>query len=206
MANQTTKKQLILDYAQAHHLQRVGAQEIRALDHELRRRLGPAHHTSSAYIVNVLRDAGAHVLYNSRFVDSDIEEPYASRLNGLLRFRDLESTEKTIQKLDAIYREYRGVSDRVGTCLVRSLAVRGKQRAEGLAANPRVRREKRQEKQEIACWFKVWLEVPDLFFDWLELRKGSEDFRNLFVRDGEPAWARNEPREAAQDSTRPDRV
>ncbi|MBZ5564748.1 MAG: hypothetical protein LAP13_20295, partial [Acidobacteriia bacterium] len=42
------------------------------------------------------------------------------------------------------------------------------------------REKKRQEKLDIAHWFHVWLETPDLFFDWLELRKASEDFRKLF--------------------------
>jgi hypothetical protein len=40
--------------------------------------------------------------------------------------------------------------------------------------------EKRREKQEVANWFRVWLETSDLFFDWLELRKQSEEFQRLF--------------------------
>jgi hypothetical protein len=53
-------------------------------------------------------------------------------------------------------------------------------RAGSLAANPRVSPEKRAEKREIATWFGIWLETPELFFDWLELRKASEEFRRLF--------------------------
>jgi hypothetical protein len=49
-----------------------------------------------------------------------------------------------------------------------------------LAANPRVSPDKRAEKREIATWFRIWLETPELFFDWLELRKASEEFRRLF--------------------------
>jgi hypothetical protein len=109
-----------------------------------------------------------------------MEEPYARRLDGMLRFRDLASAEESLRKLDTAYREYREVSDRVGTSLVRSLVLKGKQRAESLAANARVNPQKRREKQEIARWFHVWLEVSDLFFDWLELRKQSEDFQQQF--------------------------
>jgi hypothetical protein len=118
--------------------------------------------------------------YDDRYVDPLMEEPYASRLEGALQFRDLESAEASLQKLDAIYREYRNASDRVGTTLVRSLVLKGRQRAESLAANSRVSPEKRREKQEIANWFRVWLETSDLFFDWLELRKESEEFQRLF--------------------------
>jgi len=115
-----------------------------------------------------------------------MEEPYAGRLKGLLQFHDLASAEAALQKLDAIYREYRGSSDRVGTSLVRSLVQKGKLRADSLATNPRVGPEKRREKQEIARWFRVWLETPDLLFDWLELRKQSEEFRRMFPDSNAP--------------------
>jgi hypothetical protein len=129
--------------------------------------------------------------YDDRYVDPLMEEPYASRLEGALQFRDLESAEASLQKLDAIYREYRNASDRVGTTLVRSLVLKGRQRAESLAANSRVSPEKRREKQEIANWFRVWLETSDLFFDWLELRKESEEFQRLFSdHRGQPKTSR----------------
>jgi len=82
--------------------------------------------------------------------------------------------------LDQIYREYRTADDRVGTGFVRSIVIKGRQRAESIAGNARVRVEKRGEKEEIASWFKVWLDLPDLFFDWLEMRKRSEDFQQMF--------------------------
>ena len=83
-------------------------------------------------------------------------------------------------RIDAIYREYYGAADRLGVAMVRALVKKGKLRARSLAANPRVNPQKRQEKQEIASWFQVWLETPDLFADWLALRKSSAEFRQLF--------------------------
>lgn len=180
MPDNKSKKQLILEYFQERGFARVGAPEIRALEAELRRRLGAENKTPLSYIANVLRQAGAHVEFDGRYVDPRIEQPYAGRLQGLLRFGDFDETESAIQKLDALYREYREVSDRVGTSLVRTLVLKGKQRAESLATNSRVNPEKRREKQEISRWFKIWLDLPDLFFDWLELRKQSEEFQRLF--------------------------
>jgi hypothetical protein len=175
-----SKKRLILGLCQAQGLERAGEREIRALQAELRRRLGADDRTSPSYIANVLRQAGVRVDYDDRYVDPLMEEPYATRLAGALQFHDLESAEASLQKLDAIYREYRDASDRVGTALVRSLVLKGRQRAESLAVNSRVGPEKRREKQEVANWFRVWLETSDLFFDWLELRKQSEEFQRLF--------------------------
>lgn len=181
MPSTRNKKQTILDYCQAQGLDRFGKEEIRAIGNELRRRLGPEQETSPAYIAAVLRAAGKRVEYEDRFADPKMAEPYASRLQGALQFQDLASAEASLRKLDAIYRDYRESSDRVGANLVRSLVVKGKLRAASLAASPRVRPEKRREKQEVARWFLVWLETPDLFFDWLEVRKASEEFQKTFA-------------------------
>jgi hypothetical protein len=177
------KKQLILEYRQEHGLENAGAQEIRLIQAELGR-LDPERRPSLSYIANVLREAGTRVDFNHRYVDPWMEEPYAARLKGLLQFRDLETAESALRRLDEAYREYQKASDRKGASLVRSLALKGKQRAEGLAANPRVSPARRAEKGEIACWFRVWLQSPDLFFDWLEARKSSEEFQTTLARPG----------------------
>jgi hypothetical protein len=39
---------------------------------------------------------------------------------------------------------------------------------------------KREEKLEIANWFRIWLETPDAFFDWLDVRKQSPEFLGKF--------------------------
>jgi hypothetical protein len=184
--DKNTKKQLILDHMHSLRLERAGAREIQAIHHALRRQLGAERPTSPSYIAQVLREAGTRVDLNDRFADPAMPEPYASRLKGLLRFSALETAQASLEKIDAIYREYRSASDRIGTQLVRSLVVKGKQRSASVANNPRISPEKRREKTEIARWFQVWLEVSDLFFDWLELRKQSEDFQRLFGHDGHP--------------------
>ncbi len=33
---------------------------------------------------------------------------------------------------------------------------------------------------EIAEWFTVWLQTPEIFDDWLELRRRSANFREQF--------------------------
>jgi hypothetical protein len=177
-----SKKQIILEYCRAKALERIGPAEIRALENELRARLGSNLKTSPSYIARVLRAAGKNVEYYDRFADPPMDEPYASRLRNLLQFHDFESAEASLRQLDALYREYHQASDRVGTGLVRALLQKGKLRASSLAANPRVSPDKRAEKQEIATWFRIWLETPDLFFDWLELRKASEEFQRSFSR------------------------
>ena len=180
MAKTKSKKELILEQKNAQGVERAGAREIRAIEAELRRQLGADCKTSTSYIANVLREAGVRVDYDDRYVDPWIPQPYAQRLEGLLQFHDFDDAEGALRKLDELYREYRSASDHVGTGLVRSTVIKGRQRAESIAGNMRVRPEKRREKEEIARWFKVWLDIPDLFFDWLEMRKKSEEFQRMF--------------------------
>jgi len=56
----------------------------------------------------------------------------------------------------------------------------GKRRAEMISRNNKVEVHKRAEKVEIASWFRIWLETPDTFFDWLDVRKQSPEFRAKF--------------------------
>ncbi len=108
------------------------------------------------------------------------ENHYELHAKGLLKFRDLNTALTSLQKIDALYRKYREVSDRVGTGLAREIIARGERRARRMAADPRLRPENRREKEEIAQWFRVWLEVPDLFPDWLEMRQETREFREHF--------------------------
>jgi len=63
---------------------------------------------------------------------------------------------------------------------VLNVARLGKRRAEMISRNHKVEPHKREEKVEIANWFRIWLETPDAFFDWLEVRKHSPEFRAKF--------------------------
>ena len=49
-----------------------------------------------------------------------------------------------------------------------------------ISRNHKVEPHKREEKEEIAGWFRIWLETPDAFFDWLDVRKKSPDFKTRF--------------------------
>ena len=156
----------------------AGIKEMRVIRAELQRRLPGGSRTSYSYIASILSEAGVTVQYAG--AAPRMEEPYSSRLKDALHFHDLASAENSLRNLDAAYRSYFAAGDLRGMNLVRAILLKGKQRALQLAANPRVREEKRREKREIASCFTVWLQTPDIFSDWLGLRKQSEEFRREF--------------------------
>jgi hypothetical protein len=109
----------------------------------------------------------------------ELEPPYREALAGILAFSTFPETEETIRRLEKLRREYRSASDKKGVEYCRRIAFLGRRRAELIGRNKRVSPQKRLQKQEMANWFRIWLETPDLFEDWLSLRKNTEEFKKL---------------------------
>jgi len=101
-----------------------------------------------------------------------------------LSFSSFADAEETIKRLDNLCRQYRSVSDKKGVDYCRQIASMGRRRAELISRNKRVNPQKRLQKQEIANWFKIWLETPDIFPDWLEMRKKADEFQRLLESEG----------------------
>ncbi len=112
--------------------------------------------------------------------DLNLEPPYREVFEGVLSFSSFAETEETIRRLEKLWRQYQSASDKKGMDYCRQVAALGRRRAELISRNKRVSREKRLQKQEVATWFKIWLETPDIFWDWLALRKRTEEFRAVF--------------------------
>lgn len=174
---QQSKKELILDTARE-----IGASKwtLAEID-QLRRRLIAEHgenaKTSSDYVAEVLKDAGWKVLLS---LQEEAEEQYEEEFEDLLHFKTLEDAEVSIMRLDELMRKFRAHNEPAAVERVLGIARLGKRRAEMISHNHKVEPHKRAEKEEIATWFRIWLETPDAFFDWLDVRKQSPEFRAKF--------------------------
>ena len=111
--------------------------------------------------------------------DLPFDPPYDQVFKGLLSFADFSATEETLRKLENLRQRFRSAGDKKGMDYCRHLAVLGRRRAGLISRNPRVSLRKRLRKREIESWFRVWLETPEVFEDWLALRKLPEDYRHL---------------------------
>ncbi len=115
----------------------------------------------------------------SRSRELQFDPPYDSILGGILAFRTLVETEDTIRRLEKLRQCFLASSDKKGVEYCRQVGALGRRRAELIARNRRVAAEKRSQKQEAALWFRIWLETPDLFEDWLSLRRKTGEFLKL---------------------------
>jgi hypothetical protein len=113
----------------------------------------------------------------------NFDPPYDDILRGVLSFKTLADTEKTIANLENLRQRFSAASDKKGVEYCRLLGTLGRKRAELIARNQRVNPANRLQKREAALWFRIWLETPELFWDWLALRKRTEDFLKLQERE-----------------------
>lgn len=174
----TSKKALILEVARGLRTPRYTPAEIEQIRRQLIAQLGEPGKTSSDYIVSVLEEAGLRVVWSTK---SDTEGRYEEEFQDLLHFSTLDEAEMCIVRLDELLRKFLVEGERAAAERVREVARLGRRRAEMISRNHKVDALKRLEKEEIAHWFGIWLETPDAFFDWLELRKQSPDFQKAFA-------------------------
>jgi hypothetical protein len=92
--------------------------------------------------------------------------PLAPCVEGV-RQHSLAELERTLAALAAKY----GPAGPARRRLIRRMVFESRLHAEWAARNPKLSRDRRQEKQEMTLWLKTWLENPPLFCAWLELRK-----------------------------------
>jgi hypothetical protein len=172
-----TKKALILDTAREIAATKWTAAEIEQLRRRLLAEHGEAGKTGSDYITEVLKSAGWKVVLTQ---PEEAEEEYEEEFEDLLHFKTLEDAEVSLTRLDELMRKFRAHGEKAAVERVLDVARLGKRRAEMIARNTKVDAHKRAEKEEIANWFRIWLETPDAFFDWLDVRKQSPQFQEKF--------------------------
>jgi hypothetical protein len=174
---ETTKKELILEAAHGLGKERYTPAEIEQIRRQLIVHAGPEASTSPEYIVSVLEDAGMRVIWSTHV---DEEGRYEEEFHDLLHFSTLEEAEMCLIRLDELLRKFQTEGEHAAAERAREVGRLGRRRAEMISRNHKVDVAKRAEKEEIAQWFAIWLETPDAFFDWLEVRKQSPDYEKRF--------------------------
>ncbi|HUI53235.1 MAG TPA: hypothetical protein VLV88_02810 [Terriglobales bacterium] len=172
-----TKKEMILEAAEEIRPPKWTPAEIDQLRRKLLAEHGEAGKTGTDYIADVLKSAGIKV---SLTVQEEAEDQFEEEFEDLLHFKTLEDAEVSLMRLDELMRRFQTHGERAAVERVLEIARLGKRRAEMIARNHKVEAHRRAEKEEIASWFRIWLETPDAFFDWLDVRKQSPEFREKF--------------------------
>ena len=161
-----SKKSIVLEYLQRENPASVGSEHVAAIRRALHQRLGARGRVSGRYLLNIVESAGIAAAAEIGGLPADLLE--------LLKFDTLLGAEQALESLEA-----QRQAGRVEEC--RRAARRARDDARLIARNPRVREVVRAEHTEIALWFGVWIETPEIFASWLEIRKNSAEFKARFL-------------------------
>jgi hypothetical protein len=189
----TTKKQwlaltrtdLILEVWEALDCESVGAKELGEIQKAIEDRFGPGAVASPTSIARTLADEGA-VLRHPEILEADTnwrqsDGAFATLSNFVIH--DFETAEQFIGQLDTLARDFQSRNDRREMAKTRWAAVAAKRQALSIAKSPKFNVRERAQNQEIAGWLTIWIESPEIFGDWLELRKRSTEFQKRFGPD-----------------------
>jgi hypothetical protein len=174
-----TKKAMILRAAAAIGAEKWTAAEIDQLRRKLLADHGAEGKTGSDYIADVLQSAGWKVVLTAQ---EEAEDQFEEEFEDLLHFKTLGDAEVSLMRLDELLRRFKAHGENAAAERVKEVGRLGKRRAEMISRNHKVEAHKRAEKDEIASWFRIWLENPDAFFDWLDVRKQTPEFSAKFPK------------------------
>jgi len=170
-----TKRDLIIEMWEALDCESVGAHELEQIQLALAERFGAGGIESPASIARIVADEGAALRHAEVF-----EWDYRWREQNLidcelLNFHDLNAAFESMVKLESIRLE--GTRELTE---LREIAIAAQAELSLQARNQLVAKEIREQVQEISNWLSVWINSPELFSDWLDLRRRSEEFTKKF--------------------------
>ena len=175
-----SKREMVLDIYDNEAMGEVTAREIALINQALIEEYGEGGAMSPAEIARILHDEDLPVRFDQIFRMMTTTEKYENAFAHFLDNNSLAEAEKSIGGIDELYRKYRQAGAKAGVRFAFEAARTARQNAIELSQLQHLSAAERREYAEIAEWFAVWLRTPDLFNDWVGLRKASPDFKKLF--------------------------
>lgn len=176
-----TRKEMVLAVYDREAMGEVSAHEIAVINEALMDEFGEGGIMSPAEMARVFAEEDIPVRFDQVLVMRSPNERYHRRFVEVLRCESLTATEAAIRGIDDLCRSYRKQNDRTGLRLAREAVLSAKRRAQELAEHELTDASQRVVYSEMAQWFTLWLQTPDVFETWLELRKASAEFKRLFA-------------------------
>jgi len=138
---------------------------------------------SPMVIARLLADEGADLRHSeimNLYVERASDRPHDAALRNILNIDNLASAARSIRHLENLRLKYKSENDKEGLRHVRETGLHGKQIATELAEKVKLEAADKLLNAEIAQWFRIWLETPEVFENWLILRQRSPDFVDKF--------------------------
>ena len=184
MWNARNKTDLAIEVWEKLDCESVGAVEIEAIETAVGDVFGKSAVDSPMIIARLLADEGAELRHSEimqLYVRRASErQTFEAALRNVLDTADLKKTLTSIRRLETFRKKYEAKRDQDSLRFMRSLVVDEKEKQLAAAGRQRSDPNERMMSREIAEWLTLWLQSPELFENWLTLRRRSPDFVSKF--------------------------
>ena len=158
-------KSVVLAYVEQRKPAVIDGQELAALRLGVAKSVGEDRRISQQYLLDVLAQTDVPIARSLGGLPAD--------LRGRVHFRDPQAAASSLSDLQREFEEARRRGDRQRAEDCRSAVRQAKDRLRLVLRRSDLSPEKKEVKQELLRWFLVWLETPELFSQWLELRRSA---------------------------------
>ena len=176
------KTDLIIEVWEKLDCENVGAAEIEAIETVVADVYGSEAVDSPMVIARLLADEGAelrHAEIMQLYVERASKRPYDAALRNVIKLDTLRAALQSIRDLENLRRKFAADGDKHGLRYVRETAIRGKN--EALDASKKADEViDRLLHTETADWLTIWLQTPEMFETWVDMRQKSRDFAEKF--------------------------
>lgn len=141
---------------------------------------------SPAAIARVLADEGAELRHpdviecDARWRQARLKKQHLSQRANTDEPLTLELAESLLIRLETARGSLAAQTDPDQLRRLKDAALNEKAKAQLLARDDSLNEMTRKTQKEIAEWFRVWLQTPEIFSDWLDLRRRAPEFLKTF--------------------------
>jgi hypothetical protein len=187
MWHSRNKTDLMIEVWEKLDCESIGAAELEAIEIVVREEYGDGAVESPMRIARLLADEGAELRHSEimeLYLAHASDRPYDAALRNVIDTTDLRATRTTLRDLENLRRKYKADNDKNGIRHMKDIAIAAKDLAAETAARENVAAEERSLNAEIAQWFTIWLQTPEIFESWVDLRQHSPEYCSRFSIDG----------------------
>ncbi len=177
-----TKRDLILEVWEALDCESVGARELEQIQQALSEKFGDGVLASPATIARTVADEGA-VLRHPEVFECDFKwrkQIAEGVFQPELDFSRLSMAFESMVRVEEQRLKFQTEADAKGQTELRNIVSAARKDSILRARSKIIDEGQREEAKEISKWLGVWLQAPELFSDWLDLRRRSPEFRTKF--------------------------
>jgi len=178
------KTDLIIEVWEKLDCESVGREEILSIETVVRDVFGAMAVDSPMVPARLLADEGAELRHSelmALFVERHSERPYDASIHNLFDLTGLDTLRTSLTNAENLRCVLLRRNDSTGLRELRRKAIETKKTAVVKSTDDRLNERAQRRFAESAQWITLWLQSPELFDNWVKLRRASPDFRKSFI-------------------------